>query len=168
MLPLLLRLAEALSASFVVGVSVFFFFILSPVLFAFMGRAKFVPVMMHLTKHAFFVFVPIVSAAALALGLLVGDAAGDKPVALGLSLCVLGSLVSALATALNTFFVVRRALAAGARTVGTRRGDNTKNAVDFVMHGGAKEGTAFWHRSVVVLVLVAAAGSTVQLASLLV
>jgi hypothetical protein len=151
----MLIIIELLFAEFVICCSVFFFFVQSPALFGLLGREKFVPIMMYLTKHVFFVYVPLASLLATAFALYNTSFNFS-------SLRSIFSLASCSFASVNCFIVVPRALQAGAATIGNRKGDNTNSAVEFASTGGAKQGTKFWHRTVVLFVLLMVTSSFVH------
>lgn len=150
---------ELFLAEFVISASVYFFFLQSPILFGFMGRDKFVPIMMHMTKHCFFFYIPIASFIAALLSLFNNNNNFSN-------IRCMSALASMIFANINTFVIVPQALKAGAATFGNRKGDNTKSAADFVSTGGAKQGTKFWHRTVVLFVLLMVGSSVIHTSQL--
>lgn len=59
-----------------------------------------------------------------------------------------------LAIFINKYFVVPKALKAGARSHNQRKGDNSKDVQEFVVEGGGKSETKVLHQTVVVFVLI--------------
>jgi hypothetical protein len=145
---------DVLLAGFTVGTTVWFFFVQSPFLFQRLGREKFVPIMMPLTRlwvTTMFGSVSCLLAVGVAGPLCVTS--NDTPrTRLPLSLTGLAWL----AVALNKFLVVPKALKAGAKSHQERKGDHSKDVKSFVVQGGSQTQTKAWHQTVVVFVLVMA------------
>lgn len=157
-MTLLLSL-DLLLTGFVTGTTVWFFFIQSPHLFQRMGREKFVPIMMGLTKLSMttiFVCVVCVSLTAAANYQQSGNSAQ-----------LLWALAALVATSINHFFVVRAALQAGAESQAERKGDNSRDVKDFAVQGGSKTQTKTLHQSVVAFVLLMTGASVGHLVSAL-
>jgi hypothetical protein len=169
----MLVVVEVLGAASVVSTSVFFFFLQAPVLLAAVGhkRERFMPLMMSLTKRAFFRAVPAASFAALGLAALASSRAGLGLIPDLANPRLLGATISAAATAVNTFVVVPMALSAGARAMasrkkGTATGSANPSSAEFAVDGGDKSETKSLHLTVVVFVLAAVAGSALHVGSL--
>uniref|UniRef100_A0A7S2Q4N7 DUF4149 domain-containing protein n=1 Tax=Skeletonema marinoi TaxID=267567 RepID=A0A7S2Q4N7_9STRA len=129
---------------FTVGVTVYFFFIQSPKLGKTMGKEKFVPLMMALTRTwAKTMFLSSTANLATSLYLSSNDTMNISLVAIGW-----------MAMALNWFVVVPAALKAGARSTRERKGDNSKDLKEFAVNGGGKTETKSLHQTVVVFVLI--------------
>jgi hypothetical protein len=155
----------------VIGAPIWVFFLQSPALFAFMGRSKFIPPMMRLTKVLFRWTLPVASAVALSTSLLTDiDCTPTK-------FATPWAILSAAAVAVNSLVVVPRALAAGAKAT-TVQGQSTSTAnnssssskttkigsktADFAVSGGDgnnKSVTRTLHQTVVVLVVVMLVGA---------
>ena len=102
---------------FTVGVTVYFFFIQSPKLGKTMGKEKFVPLMMALTRTwAKTMFLSSTANLATSLYLSSNDTMNISLVAIGW-----------MAMALNWFVVVPAALKAGARSTRERKGDKARS-----------------------------------------
>jgi hypothetical protein len=141
----------------VIGAPVWVFFLQSPALFAFMGRSKFIPPMMRLTKVLFHWTLPVATAVALGTSLLT-DCTPTK-------YATPWALLSAAAVAVNSLVVVPRALAAGAKATTTTANSSSTSkttkmgskTADFAVSGGDgnnKSVTRTLHQTVVVLVVV--------------
>jgi len=149
--------------SVVIGAPVWVFFVQSPALFSFMGRSKFLPPMMKLTKVLFRWTLPVAASIALGTNLLsvVSTTSTDKQEALAASTqCAAVSLAAIL---INSLVIVPKALAAGAKAT-TKKDDNAAAAAassttktDFAVSGGdgsEKSVTKTLHQTVVVFVTV--------------
>ncbi|CAM9936470.1 unnamed protein product [Heterosigma akashiwo] len=149
----MLLLIDILASGFIFGATVWVFFIQSPVLFNFLGREKFVPPMMRLTKALFHWSLP----AASFISVLCSGA--NKKHTLNLVF----PLISLVSVTINALVVVPRALKAGKSTAAMRKGDRTNDTASFVVDGGAKSSTKFYHQSVVLFVLFMTAGTVLHL-----
>jgi hypothetical protein len=141
----LLIASDQLLTGFTVGTTVWFFFIQSPFLFRLMGREKFVPIMMQMTRvwvRTMFYSVTVL--------LLVSRIIQELYSSLKHSIVV----VAWLAILINYSVVVPKALKAGARSHDERKGDNTKDVKDFALKGGSKTQTKTLHQAVVLFVLI--------------
>mmetsp|Transcript_38217 Transcript_38217/g.92204 ORF Transcript_38217/g.92204 Transcript_38217/m.92204 type:complete len:178 (+) Transcript_38217:47-580(+) len=149
---------DVICNSYVVGASVWYFFLSSPVMMKSLGREKFVPVMMSLMK-VFFTSCCVSLSVSLALTYLhtkgqVGSAS------------FLSQLVGLSGALLNKFVIGPNALAAGKASMGERKGKDADSSLSkFASDGGfgGKGGTKFWHRTVVVFVFVMLGGVLVHL-----
>ena len=151
---------DLLMTGFAAGTTVFFFFIQSPLLIKRLGREKFVPLMMALTRMFFQVMFPTVTTIALASVLInqkLQSSASSAPASLALA------LTAWLAVAINRFLFVPMALKAGARSHQERKGDNGKDLADFAVRGGSKSSTKALHQTVVVFVLIMTAALVAHL-----
>eukprot|EP00284_Hemiselmis_tepida_P008958 CAMPEP_0174923226 /NCGR_PEP_ID=MMETSP1355-20121228/6438_1 /TAXON_ID=464990 /ORGANISM="Hemiselmis tepida, Strain CCMP443" /LENGTH=145 /DNA_ID=CAMNT_0016168885 /DNA_START=43 /DNA_END=477 /DNA_ORIENTATION=- len=127
--------------SYVVGASVWYFFLSSPVMMKSLGREKFVPLMMSLMK-VFFTSCCVSLTASLALTYIhtKGNVGG---------LPFLSQLVGLAGALLNKFVIGPNALAAGKASMGERKGKDGEGSLGkFASEGGfgGKGGTKFWHR----------------------
>lgn len=95
---------DLILASFIIGANVWFFFLQSPALIGFLGRDKFVPIQMRLTKLLF----RAVSIAAILLIVVAWFANMNTLSMLGADLTLAAALVA-------NFFVIPRALVAGGK-----------------------------------------------------
>ena len=140
-------LLAALALDFsVIGVTVWFFFIQSPKMFSLLGRKRFVPVMMQLTKLFFNATAPLVALGAVLSALQLRQLMHPA---------FLSSLIAATAAAINRGVVVPRALAAGRASVADySREEDSSAKRDFVVEGGSKTKTKTLHQTVVLFVLV--------------
>ena len=149
MLQPALQFADLLISAFVLGATVWLFFVQTPSLITMMGRDRFVPIMMRLTKLHFkslsLALLAVVILALLHSGLTTG-------------LAVIGAAIALVGAASNHFFVVPRALKAG----GQGRRDTKDPADDKSVGAFASEGAGpsakFWHRMVIAFVVVMLAG----------
>lgn len=129
---------------FTVGVTIYHYFIQSPTLMKFMGKEKFTPLMMALTRlWAKVMFVSSTANLLTSLYLSSKSTMNIHMVAIGW-----------LAMALNRFLVVPAALKAGARSTRERKGDNSRDLKEFAVSGGGKASTKSLHQTVVVFVLI--------------
>lgn len=143
--------------SFAFGATVWFFFVQSPVLLRRLGRDAFVPVQMRLTLVLF---------QALALSTLVSLAASSVLAPLD-SFVVASSGMAAFGAWVNKFVIVPRALRAGGQTRKQVHGrDHEASTLAFADHGVGR-GTRFFHRLVVLFVLVMLAGLACHASALL-
>jgi hypothetical protein len=148
-----------------VGVSVWFFFLQSPLLFKLLGRKKFVPLMMSMTKLyssvMFFVTLSVFVMYRVPILLTFIPHLQKKP---DVILAFLQSKINfeliydysfdALMTVfISHFFVIPSALAAGRESAAERAHEDSKSVKDFVVEGGSKTKTSTKHRLVVVFVL---------------
>jgi hypothetical protein len=140
--------ADFLLTGFTVGVTVWHFFLQSPLMFKLMGKETFVPLMMQLTR--LWVQTMFVSSTALLLISLVLSLQQEVP----LNLYLVG--IGWLAMTVNRFVFVPKALKAGARSIHQRKGDHTKDLQEFYVNGGGKTETKVLHQTVVVVVLIMA------------
>lgn len=140
---------DAVLLAFAAGSTMWFFFVQSPVLLKWMGKEKFLPIQMRLTRTLFAalaVAVPLMFAMTLIHG---SDVFWLHVATAGLAM--LGTLV-------NAFVVVPRALRAGGQSLRDVRGTGDPGSVaDFASRGGG-EASKVWHRLVVVFVVVMLGG----------
>jgi hypothetical protein len=158
MLYTLLIAIDYLLAGFTVGTTVWFFFIRSPFLFSLMGREKFVPIMMQMTRvwvRTMFYSVT---------GLLVVSRIIQRQFQSSLKHYIV--LVAWFAILANRFVIVPKALKAGAKSHDERKGDNTKDVKKFVVQGGSKTETKTLHQTVVLCVLIMAGALLAHLVDL--
>ncbi len=134
-------------AGFLVGANVWFFFIQSPLLITIMGREKFVPIQMKLTKLLF----KSLSIAAVLLVSLAWFSGG--------AVAILGAVFSAVSALIAHFYVIPQALKAG----GKGRAETVAKGGDHSVAKFASEGSgpsaSFWHRTVVVFVVLIIIGA---------
>jgi hypothetical protein len=159
----------------VIGAPIWVFFFQSPALFAFMGRSKFIPPMMRLTKVLFRWTFPVASAVALSTSLLTDIRVDCTHTQYTYATATPWAILSAAAVAVNSLVVVPRALAAGAKAT-TVQGQSTSTAnstyskttkigsktADFALSGGDgnnKSVTRTLHQTVVVLVVLMLVGA---------
>ena len=134
---------------FTVGVTIYHYFIQSPTLMKFLGKEKFTPLMMALTR--LWAKVMFISSTA---NLLTSLYLSSHGTIMNLYLVVIGWM----AMTLNRFVVVPAALKAGARSTRERKGDNSKDLQEFAVSGGGKTQTKALHQTVVVFVLIMVGG----------
>lgn len=149
--------AAALAVDFaalclVLGATSWFFFVQSPIMLRFLGRDKFVPVQMHLTKALFRMLE-------IALLVVVGSTTLHSPVA---SLGFVSACAALAGGAINKHIVVPAALQAGARSLADIRGKNAEASTVGFASSGAGNRTKGKHRTVVVFVVVMLAGAVVH------
>jgi hypothetical protein len=139
----LLSTLDAALAGGIVLVTVWFFFLQSPFLFKRLGRAKFVPIMMQMTRLFFDVQVGFNF-------LLVLLSAANTGIT---SSQTLAAMAAAVAVLFNWGVVVPRALAAGKASAKDRNENpDSHSATDFAIEGGSKTKTKGLHQTVVAVV----------------
>ena len=154
--PILLTVG-LVANSVVIGAPVWVFFVQSPALFAFMGREKFLPPMMRLTKVLFRWTLPVASGVVVLSEMLRQDGTILEKNSTKFA------CLSLLAVLVNSLLIVPKALAAGAKATMKKNDDNkSTGAVDIAISGGdaaKKSGTKILHQTVVVFVTAMLAGS---------
>ena len=139
---------DLIVASFIIGANVWFFFFQSPALIGFMGRDKFVPIQMRLTKLLF----RSVSVAAILLVVIAWFANINILSMLAANLTLAAALVA-------NFFVIPRALIAGGKgRIETQAAGGDHSAAKFASEGSGPS-ASFWHRMVVLFVVLILAGA---------
>ena len=142
-------------AGYLVGANVWFFFLQSPALVAAMGREKFVPIQMRLTKLLF----RSLSAAAVALAVLALIGGG--------SVAIAGALLAAGAALVAQVAILPRAFRAGGKgRAETMAAGGDKSVAKFASEGAGPSAT-FWHRTVVVFVVLILAGALLNMSGTL-
>lgn len=143
------RTIDLLSLAYVFGSTAWFFFVQAPVLVKRMGRDRFVP--LHMT-------LALVLFRSLSVALLVMAGAALASTHAPGSTLVLTALVALAGAVINTVFVLPRALKTGGVSLKEVQSiDEQKSVGNFVSQGGG-EASAFWHRVVVVFVIVMLGG----------
>jgi len=138
-------------AGFLVGANVWFFFIQSPLLITIMGREKFVPIQMKLTKLLF----RSLSIAAVALVFLAWISSG--------SVALFGAIFAAVSALIAHFYIIPRALKAGGKgRVETIAKGGDHSVAKFASEGSGPS-SSFWHRTVVVFVILILIGAFVNI-----
>mmetsp|Transcript_18488 Transcript_18488/g.29789 ORF Transcript_18488/g.29789 Transcript_18488/m.29789 type:complete len:171 (+) Transcript_18488:1-513(+) len=154
-----------LANSVVIGAPLWVFFLQGPALFAFMGRSKFLPPMLRLTR-LLFRWTLVISAALVLLTELMLDGSFSRTSFHFASVSLAAALVNAL-------IIVPQALSAGAKATMKNYDDDGKlrNQVkDMAISGGdpsEKSGTKILHQTVVVFVVIMFVGSIGYVYSLL-
>jgi len=147
----LLTTLELAIAGFLIGANVWFFFLQSPSLILFMGRDKFIPIQMRLTKLLF----RTQSVAAILLFLLTWQFGG--------TVALQGAGLAAAAALIANFVVIPKALKAGGKgRVETMDEGGDKSVTKFASEGSGPSAT-FWHRTVVLFVVLILLGALVTL-----
>ncbi|MDG2340146.1 MAG: DUF4149 domain-containing protein [Paracoccaceae bacterium] len=143
---------DVVLASFIFGGNIWFFFLQSPTLIGFVGRDKFVPIQMRLTKLLF----RAVSVVAILLVVVAWFANLNTQAMLGADLTLAAALIA-------NFFIIPRALKAG----GKGRQETQAAGGDHSITKFASEGTgpsaSFWHRMVVLFVVLILVGALLNL-----
>ena len=141
-------------AGFLVGANVWFFFLQSPLLISIMGREKFVPIQMKLTKLLF----KSLTVAAVLLVVLAWFSGGTQT--------IFGAVFAAASALIAHFVIIPRALKAG----GKGRVETIAKGGDHSVAKFASEGSgpsaAFWHRMVVVFVVLILIGALVNISGI--
>ena len=159
MLTNIVRTINFLTLAYVFGSTVWFLFIQSPALVNRIGRDRFVPLQMGLVGVLFrslSVALLIMTVAALAL---------EQNVLSGPVLSAATALAAAL---INHFFVVPRALKHGGRSLREEVTEDEQKSVSRFASEGGGEATRFWHRVLIIFVVIMLAGvvlHTFQLAA---
>lgn len=138
-------------AGFLVGSNIWFFFLQSPLLIAIMGRNKFVPIQMKLTKLLF----RSLSVAAVALVLLAWFSGGSQ--------ALVGAVFAAVSALVAHFYVIPQALKAGGKGRAETIADGGDHSVGKFASEGSGPSAAFWHRTVVVFVVLILIGALVNI-----
>ncbi len=138
-------------AGFLVGANVWFFFIQSPLLINIMGRSKFVPIQMKLTKLLF----RSLSVAAVMLVILAWISSG--------TLALYGALFAAVSALIAHYYVIPQALKAGGKGRVETIAEGDDSSVAKFASEGSGPSAAFWHRTVVVFVVLILIGALVNI-----
>ena len=153
--------------SIVIGAPIWVFFVQAPALLSFMGRDKFLPPMMRLTKVLFRWTLPVASGVVLLVDVLEGLATNDGGGLLLDRASTKFAGLSLLSVLINSLIIIPRALAAGAKAT-TKKDDNDNNksssstTVKMAISGGdasEKSVTKTLHQTVVVFVTVMLVGA---------
>jgi hypothetical protein len=147
----LLRTINILSNSLVIAIPVWVFFLQSPLLVQFMGRDRFIPPMMRITKLMFHWTLPIAATVAAISSYLLGNTDIIN------SIEFISSAISLLSVLINSIIVVPHALDAGKRS--TRTADKSKSVTKFAVDGASKSDTKTLHQTVVLFVVIMLAAS---------
>ena len=148
---------DLFASATVIGATVWFFFVQSPVLLRRTGRESFVPLQMRLTVVLFKTLQALLLAAAVA-------AAVHSPLG---SWVVVTAGIGLLGGLINQHFIVPRALKAGGRSRKDIKGKDHEGSTAGFASRGAGERTKLFHRLVVVFVVVMLAGTGTHLVTLL-
>ena len=138
-------------AGFLVGANVWFFFIQSPLLISIMGREKFVPIQMKLTKLLF----QSLGVAGVALVFLAWFIGGSQT--------LFGALFAAVSAVTAHYYVIPKALKAGGKGRVETMADGGDHSVAKFASEGSGPSAAFWHRTVVVFVVLILIGALVNI-----
>lgn len=138
-------------AGFLVGANVWFFFLQSPLLISIMGREKFVPIQMKLTKLLF----KSLTVAAVLLVLLAWFSGGTQT--------IFGAVFAAASALLAHFVIIPRALKAGGKGRAETIAEGGDHSVAKFASEGSGPSAAFWHRMVVVFVVLILIGALVNI-----
>jgi len=130
--------------SYVVGATVWYFFISSPIIMKSLGRERFVPLMMTLMK-VFFTSVCVALSVSLALTYI--HTKGDTS-----SISFLTQLFGLTSAMMNKFVIGPKALAAGKASMDERKGKDKEGSLNKFASEGGSGGTKVWHRTVVLFV----------------
>lgn len=145
----LLLTLDQLLIGFTCGVTIWHFFIQAPFLLQLMGKEKFVPIMMKITRLWIqTIFVSSTLATILSTSLFYISSNNENAFQL-LILPICGWV----AVAIKKCTVVPKALKAGARSVQQRKGDSSSDIKDFAIDGGGKSETKAMHQTVVLFVV---------------
>lgn len=144
--------------SIVIGAPIWVFFVQAPSLLSFMGRDKFLPPMMRLTKVLFRWTLPLAAGVVCLCDILM--AATDSHVWQKSSTKFAG--LALIAVLINSLVIVPKALAAGAQASLKKTNAKPATTANFAVSGGdveKKSVTKTLHQSVVVFVTVMLVGS---------
>ena len=100
------HLLDLFLSSFVFGSTLWFFFVQSPALIKWMGRDKFVPIQMRLTKVLFRTLTIALAASMIMTMLHAGVTASHALISI---------MIAFISVAINNFYVIPRALKAGGK-----------------------------------------------------
>jgi uncharacterized integral membrane protein len=142
---------DILFSSFAFGATIWFFFVQSPALLKWMGKEKFIPIQMRMTKVLF-------KALSVAVPLAFAMSMVHSRHVFWLHVVTLGAAM--FGALFNAFVVVPRALKAGGKALkDVRSGEEeaSDSVADFASVGGG-EASKTWHRLVVVFVVVMLGG----------
>ncbi len=149
---------DLLFSSFVLGATVWFFFVQSPALIKWMGRDKFVPIQMRLTKILFKTLSIIMVITTFFTALHTG---------LSLNPGLISVLIALGGTLFNTYYVIPRALKAGGKgRIEEKDQSNDKSVGTFAVEGSGPS-AKFWHLMVVGFVVVMLGGLIPHMITLL-
>ena len=141
-------------AGFLVGANVWFFFLQSPLLISIMGREKFVPIQMKLTKLLF----KSLSIAAVALVVLAWFSGGSQ--------AIFGATFAAVSAVIAHFVIIPKALKAGGKGRVETIAEGGDHSVAKFASEGSGPSAAFWHRTVVVFVVLILIGALVNISGM--
>lgn len=142
------RAIDLASMAFVFGATTWFFFIQSPQLLQRMGRERFVPVQMQLTRLLFRVLTMSLLTASVAT---LVHSPSDPAAMISVCVAAAGGLT-------NQFLIVPRALRAGGRSVADVRGRDEEGTTAAFASQGAGARTQTLHRLVVLFVAIMLGG----------
>ena len=153
----LIALLDILTASLAIGATAWFFFVQSPALIKSMGRDRFVPIQMRLTKLLFRMLV-YVTLAVLVLSLVLAPSLG--PV-------LAGAVIAAAGARDHVEMAEQRALRAGGKgRAEARKAGDEGSVAQFAVEGSGPS-SKFWHQLVVVFVVVILGGLVVHVGGVL-
>jgi hypothetical protein len=154
----LVSIIDLLATATLIGATVWFFFVQSPVMLARAGRERFVPMQMKLTRVLFRVLegLAIVAVAGAAFHSGLDSASVTLPAIVGL-----------VAVVINNRLVIPRALRAGGAAMKDIRGRDEEGSVGGFASEGAGEATTWMHRLVVVFVVAMLGGMGTHLVALM-
>lgn len=143
------RSIDLFAFAYAFGATAWFFFVQSPVLVKRMGRDRFVPLQMSLVA-------PLFQSVSVVLVVMLGAALAHN--AQWGTLPVLSAVLALFGAVLNAAVVIPRALRAGGKSMQEQLGADDQQSVSRFASEGGGEASAFWHRAVVLLVVVMLAG----------
>lgn len=149
---------DLLLSSFVLGASVWFFFIQSPALIKWMGRDKFVPIQMRLTKILF---------KTLSIAMVIITALALVHTGLTLTNGLVAIFIALGGTLFNTYYVIPRALKAGGKGRSEEKNQSNDKSVGTFAVEGSGPSAKFWHLMVVGFVVVMLGGLIPHMITLL-
>jgi energy-converting hydrogenase Eha subunit A len=151
---MLLNYLDVVLSGSVIGATAWFFFVQSPVLIKMMGRDRFTPIQMRLTK-ILFQTLTIATALIVVLSFLGGGGVT--------SLSFLGAVVGLLGAAINKYLIVPRALIAGGKGRMEEKDKADDKSVQSFAVEGAGPAAKTMHQTVVLFVVVMLGGLAVHL-----
>lgn len=152
------QILDLMIASFVFGGTVWFFFVQSPALIKWMGRDKFVPIQMRLTK-VLFKTLTIALAAGVAMTILHGGFIASH--------ALISIVIAFLSVAFNNYYVIPRALKAGGKGRVEEKDQSNDTSFGRFASEGSGPSAKFWHRMVVLFVVLMLAGLVPHMITLL-
>ncbi|MDQ3264385.1 MAG: DUF4149 domain-containing protein [Myxococcota bacterium] len=149
MITTIARIIDLLALAYALGSTAWFFFVQAPVLVKRMGRDRVVPLLMSLAPVLF---------RSLSVALLVMAGAALVSTHAATSTLVLTALIALVGAVVNSAVVLPRALKTGGPSLKEGQTVEDQRSLGNFVSQGAGQASQFWHRAVVVFVLVMVGG----------